>query len=292
MNRIDLEIRDFLVCPECRIGISELSGEECRCSGCGRRFQRNRGIWEMLPLSENVMHEDALGQREYYEGPAADSIDRKRQRFSSLHYNKVLGLIDKAGSLVVDGERLKVCEIGVGTAMHASWFMEEIPVAGFFGVDVSIRALQNGRLRWERHPEFVPVQGSAYRLPMKDGIFDLVFFSGTLHHCQYPGQAIAEAARILRKGGILVISEPVWYFPTNLFLNLRIPEESGQRLLKRKNVEQWCSCAGLQVRKFEYFNYLPRPGSLEKPVKGLERIISRIPLVRSFSSMFRCTTCK
>ncbi len=292
MNSADLEIRDFLACPECRAGLSELSGEKSRCSGCGRMFQRDGGIWEMLPLPGNGLYEDALEQREYYEGPAADSIDSKRRRFGPLHYNKVRGIIDQAVSLAAGGGRLKVCEIGAGTALHASWFMEEVPVEGFFGVDVSRRALQNGRSRWEMHPEFVPVQGSAYRLPMKDGIFDLVFFSGTLHHCHHPAQAVAEAARILRKGGILIISEPVWYFPLNLFLNLRIPEESGQRLLKRKNVEQWCSHAGLELRDFEYFNYLPRPGSLDKPVKGLESIISRIPLVRRLSSMFRCTALK
>lgn len=103
MSRIDLEIRDFLACPECHIGISALSGEESRCSVCGRRFQRNKGIWEMLPLHENDMNEDVLGPREYYEGPAADSIDRKRRRFDSLHYNKVLGIIEEAGSLVGGG---------------------------------------------------------------------------------------------------------------------------------------------------------------------------------------------
>jgi SAM-dependent methyltransferase len=229
---------------------------------------------------------------EYYDGSAAGQLDRQRLRFESLHYRKVAGILEAVESLAIEAGSMNVCEVGVGSALHASWFMEKISAARFFGVDISVGSLESGRRRWERFEEFIPVQGSAYTLPFESGVFDLVYFSGSLHHCQQPGRAVGEAARILRKGGILVISEPVWYYPANLYYNLRIPEEAGQRLLRRSKVRGWCVDGGLTPQSFSYFNYLPRPARLEGFFLGLEKILSSIPIFGRLSSMFRCVARK
>ena len=47
--------------------------------------------------------------------------------------------------------------------------------------------------------------GDMEELPIGDGEVDLAFFSQSLHHALHPERAIAEAARILRPGGRLVI---------------------------------------------------------------------------------------
>lgn len=281
-------INGFLACPDCGHGLSAGSAVECTCHRCGRIFLRHNGIWELLPSDETNLSEDERNQRDYYDGSAAELIDRRRRRFESLHYQKVAGILEAVESLVDGTRSMNVCEIGVGSALHASWFLEKIAAARFFGVDISAGSLESGRSRWERLDGFVPVQGSAYTLPFESGAFDLVYFSGTLHHCQQPGEAIGEAARILRKGGILVISEPVWYYPANLYFNLRVPEEAGQRLLKRKKVEKWCIDSGLTLQSFSCFNHLPYPRRAERLALLLEKILSGIPLLRLFGSMFRC----
>jgi ArsR family transcriptional regulator len=45
--------------------------------------------------------------------------------------------------------------------------------------------------------------------PIKDGIVDLAFFSQALHHAQHPARAVAEAGRILKPGGRIVILDLV-----------------------------------------------------------------------------------
>jgi len=48
-------------------------------------------------------------------------------------------------------------------------------------------------------------QADMYRLPLPDGGFDVVALQMVLHYAEDPAAALAEAARVLRPGGLLVI---------------------------------------------------------------------------------------
>jgi len=52
-----------------------------------------------------------------------------------------------------------------------------------------------------------PVQGTAERLPVCDAAVDAVTVVDALHHFASAEKAVAEAARVLRPGGVLVIRE-------------------------------------------------------------------------------------
>jgi len=50
-------------------------------------------------------------------------------------------------------------------------------------------------------------QGDLERLPIKDATIDIALLSQALHHAEHPDRALAEAARILRPGGRVLILE-------------------------------------------------------------------------------------
>lgn len=48
-------------------------------------------------------------------------------------------------------------------------------------------------------------KGDLEEVPIRDATVDLAFFSQALHHAQHPGRAVAEAWRILKPGGRIVV---------------------------------------------------------------------------------------
>jgi ubiquinone/menaquinone biosynthesis C-methylase UbiE len=59
------------------------------------------------------------------------------------------------------------------------------------------------------------VGADAFALPFADATFDVVFHQGLLEHFRAPGPLLAENARVLRPGGLLVVDVPQkWHYYT------------------------------------------------------------------------------
>jgi SAM-dependent methyltransferase len=78
------------------------------------------------------------------------------------------------------------------------------------GIEVSPRALTRARATAPVGDERY-MQGLAEDLPVKSRSADIVIFLNSFHHVDEQGQpkALKEAARVLKEGGILFISEPL-----------------------------------------------------------------------------------
>lgn len=53
--------------------------------------------------------------------------------------------------------------------------------------------------------------GSAYAVPVEDGVADVIISTQVIEHLERPQDALQEAARILKKDGLLLISFPFLY---------------------------------------------------------------------------------
>jgi SAM-dependent methyltransferase len=67
------------------------------------------------------------------------------------------------------------------------------------GVDVS-----SGALEMARKLNYVPILADAHDLPFISGFADIVVLNAALHHCDHMDHVLAEAARLVAPGGILV----------------------------------------------------------------------------------------
>lgn len=85
-------------------------------------------------------------------------------------------------------------------------------------------------------------RGEAEALPIEDGTCDYVFANMFLHHVPAPPAAVKEMVRILKPGGILVVTD----LDEHHFEFLR--EEQFDRWMgfKREDVRRWLSEAGLR----------------------------------------------
>ena len=89
--------------------------------------------------------------------------------------------------------------------------------------------------------------GDLFSLPLEDKSADAACLHQVLHYLGEPGAAVAEAARILKQGGRLIISD---FAPHDLeFLR----EEHAHRRLgfSDAEVEDWCASCGLKLEKTE-----------------------------------------
>ncbi len=72
-------------------------------------------------------------------------------------------------------------------------------------------------------------------LPFENSTFDLVLAKDTLHHFRDIDLALGEISRVLKPGGIFIVSEPYWSFLGRLVFKFIHPEKWVTKPLQLKN---------------------------------------------------------
>ena len=105
---------------------------------------------------------------------------------------------------------LRIIDVGAGNGALVRWLHRE--GADAFGIEPNAQLLRAAIADTSRPA--TPghwIAGSAERLPLRRACADAVLFFNSLHHVRAANQvaALAEAARVLRPGGDLVVVEPL-----------------------------------------------------------------------------------
>jgi ArsR family transcriptional regulator len=127
---------------------------------------------------------------------ASGEWDRLRAQLFGphLHLTALLSLID---------DRLTVGDLGCGTGQMSEALAPH--VARVLAIDGSADMLRAARARLQGCPNVEIREGALEALPIEDGGLDAAIVSLVLHHQPEPARVIAEAARVLRPGGRLLV---------------------------------------------------------------------------------------
>jgi ArsR family transcriptional regulator len=185
-----------------------------------------------------------------------DTVRRQRVEIAAAYFRRNAAHWDEIRSLHVDeaevesallallpGDRVgDHLDIGTGTGRILELIAPHADRA--IGIDLSREMLAVARTRLERptvgHCRLR--KGDMYRLPWPEDSFDLVTFHQVMHYADDPGAALAEAARVLRPGGRLIVVD----FAPHHLEYLR-SEHAHRRLgLGDDEVAAWFEAAGLQ----------------------------------------------
>jgi len=111
------------------------------------------------------------------------------------------------------------------------------------GIDISREMLAVARVNLERaHLQNCTIrQGDIYQLPLPGAAFDAAIFHQVLHYADRPSLAVAEAARVLRPQGRLVIVD----FAPHALEFLRKDQAHRHLGFADAEITQWCREAGL-----------------------------------------------
>lgn len=159
-----------------------------------------------------------------------------------------------------DGRGKDVLEIGVGMGSDHQLWAEQYP-ARLCGVDLTERAIDFtlNRLALSRDLRSELQKADAENLPFPDASFDIVYSWGVLHHTPDTQRAFAEAARVLRPGGVARI---MIYHTWSL---------TGLMLWMRYGLANWNFPSMAQI----YSQYLESPGTKAYTVKEADELTRR-----------------
>ncbi|MBV9017525.1 MAG: metalloregulator ArsR/SmtB family transcription factor [Alphaproteobacteria bacterium] len=183
------------------------------------------------------------------------SIKRQRAEIAAAYFRENAAHWDQIRSLYIDEREVEtalteiiaavkpadVLDIGTGTGRMIEILGPQVGHA--LGIDQSREMLAIARVNLERAGlvNGTVRLGDMYQLPLPDAGFDAVVIHQVLHYAERPADAIAEAARVLRPNGVLVVAD----FAPHTLEFLR--EEQAHRRLGFADAEvaDWCRVAGL-----------------------------------------------
>jgi len=138
-------------------------------------------------------------------------------------------------------------DVGCGTGFLIDNLTKQKP-ARYCGVDLSDEMIRVAREKQIEGAEFVV--GSADKLPYPDETFDIVTCSQSFHHYPYPEQAMREARRVLKPGGLYILSDTgiggvgAWIDNHILF---RLMRSGDCHTTNRRGIEKMMAAAGFTV---------------------------------------------
>jgi 2-polyprenyl-3-methyl-5-hydroxy-6-metoxy-1,4-benzoquinol methylase len=96
----------------------------------------------------------------------------------------------------------RILEVGSGLGFFASRIARDF---SFTGLDISLAALAFIRRQWNLTSL---ICADAVALPCRSGAFDVVVAFDVIEHLFHPEIFLAEAERVLRDGGVLILTTP------------------------------------------------------------------------------------
>ena len=118
---------------------------------------------------------------------------------------RFLRMIDKYARTLAADQPLQVLDLGTGTGVVIRQLAQLLhPESILYGADISQRLLDAAaKLDPDKRIHWDPLQPGP--LPYQDGMFDAITMHTLLSHVPSPEDLLAEAARILRPGGKLIV---------------------------------------------------------------------------------------
>ncbi len=106
----------------------------------------------------------------------------------------------------VTREPARVLDVGAGTGHGAAALRERWPRAQTIALDLSAPMLRIAKRQTGWWKPFLRVAGDALALPLSDRSIDVLYSNLCIQWCEQPRPLFAEFARVLRPGGLLLLS--------------------------------------------------------------------------------------
>lgn len=146
----------------------------------------------------------------------------------------------------------RILDLGTADGLMLSRIKNKYPEAECMGVEYAqelIDANEDSRIKI--------IQGNAQRLPFPDNQFDIVIATAIIEHVERPEKLISESCRVLKRGGVLIITTPNPFFEKIASLIGALDGDEHQITFNLKTLKKYLKAGGFETLLLKKFMISP-----------------------------------
>lgn len=170
----------------------------------------------------------------------------QRDTKKSLKYRlwrRTFEVISAINNYVVSG-KTTILDLGTADGRMLQKIKNQYPESKCFGIEYNKELAQFAH---KNYPGLVILQGDIQFIDYPDNFFDVAIATAVIEHVPEPAKAISEAKRVLKPGGIIILStpDPFWEHIASK-IGLLNPEQHNE-VMKLKQLCSLIQSAGFEV---------------------------------------------
>lgn len=280
---------DIFRCPRCHAAL----GAAERCDSCGFSVQSFEGIPVLLAHPQAVANTIAKAKTEGRGDRSEDAHAGELTGPYRHHLRRRRAYLDGVlGAFTRNAKRpLMALDMGCGDGLHLDWLGGYADAV--YGSDDNLLRLSRAAKRGHAKRLFL---ADVTNYPVRDDVFDIVFFDHVIERIPDDRTALAEARRILKEGGILILGTPnegafFWQLADRLQPKVLRTSEHVH-FYTAENLAERCRDAGLKRREVKRLGWGVPHWSLDawlrqfKPVDDLFEAAGRLLAPSQATSLY------
>ena len=161
-----------------------------------------------------------------------------------------------------------ILDIGTADGLMLGRIKKEFPTVKCLGLEYSQELINMNR---DKNIEII--QGDAQNMPFKDESFDIAIAAAVIEHLNQPVKMLREAHRILRPGGILILTTPNPLFEKIADLIGHFEKNIHQETFALKKLKKYFLDSGFKILETKRFMISPIGLPFELKIEKIIRFL-------------------
>ena len=239
---------------------------------------------EELKLQDNVMSKKYEHIRE---------TNRFSKYYHDLWNQKIVDLIDE--------KPRKILDYCCGTSKLFPFIRKSFNDAEYLGIDLSEKMIEIAQRRFKKDKKFKVCRQDGENLNLRSNYFDVVISRGAIHHFPHPEKGLREINKVLKTGGILILTEPtsniLIKYLRKVVYSIHKDFSSSHTSFTDSEMKNLLNKNGFEIKSSEHFGLMAFPFAFPDifpvfkylPFLALsvleytDRFLLKIPVVNTFS---------
>lgn len=160
----------------------------------------------------------------------------------------------------------KILDVGCGTGETLTYLQKTYLNADLYGLDTSNDSVLFSKRRGHKNIE----KANAQDIPHGKNTFDCILFLDVLEHIKDDTKTLIEAKRVLKPGGIIIVTSPA----LNFLWSDHDKNQGHFRRYNKKDFKRLSQETNLYIERIGYFNFFL------SPIIIVVRLLGKIPFLQ------------